>query len=55
MCIAEGFPSTPFFVDKDLTRRDGVIQCRALTNAQAIQVGWRAWRVLQLLLEFLAL
>jgi hypothetical protein len=42
----------PFFVDEDLTRSDGVIRCRALTTSEAIKVGWRAWRVLRLLVEF---
>lgn len=53
MCIAEGFPSFPFFVDEDLTRRDGVIRCRPLNNAELVQAGWRAWRVLELLVEFI--
>lgn len=53
LCIAEGFPSAPFFVDKDLTRSDGIIQCRALTTAEAVRAGWRAWRLLKLLVDFI--
>jgi len=54
VCIAEGFPALPFFVDRDLTRRDGIIRCRPLTTAEAVRVGWRAWRVLKLLVEFIS-
>jgi hypothetical protein len=51
VCIAEGFPGVPFFVDEDLTRADGVIQCRQMTTAEMLQYGWRAVRALRLLLE----
>jgi hypothetical protein len=53
VCIAEGFPALPFFVNEDLTRSDGVIQCRQLTTAEAIQYGWRAVRAIRLLVELL--
>jgi hypothetical protein len=53
VCIAEGFPSTPFFVDRDLSRSDGIIQCRRMTTAEAIQFGWRVARAIKILIEFL--
>jgi len=51
VCIAEGFPALPFFVDEDLTRSDGVIRCRQVTTAELIQIGWRAARALKILIE----
>jgi len=54
VCIAEGFPSVPFFVNEDLTREDGVIQCTAMTEAQAISFGWRVLRAIRIWLAFIA-
>jgi hypothetical protein len=51
VCIAEGFPGLPFFVNEDLTRADGVIQCRQMSTAEAIRYGWRMVRALRYLLE----
>lgn len=49
MCIAQGFPSIPFFVDEDLTRSDGVIVCRSITAADTVRLSWKLLRVLKLL------
>lgn len=49
MCVTEGFPSLPFFVDTDLTRPDGIVRCREVTTTELVQIGWRMARVLKLL------
>lgn len=49
MCISEGFPALPFFVNEDLTREDGVIMCRAITSEELLKMGWRAVRLLKIL------
>jgi hypothetical protein len=54
LCIAEGFPSTPFLVNEDLSRADGVIQCTHVTEAQAISFGWRVARAIRIVLAFLS-
>jgi hypothetical protein len=51
VCISQGFPALPFFVNEDLTRSDGAIQCRAITEAELLQIGWRAGRALQILIK----
>lgn len=52
MCIAQGFPALPFLVNEDLTRRDGAIVCRKLTALDTAKLGWRALRLLKLLIDF---
>jgi hypothetical protein len=52
LCISEGFPALPFVVNEDLTREDGVIQCRRIGERELVQLGWRAVRLLKLLREF---
>ena len=42
----------PFFVNQDLTRADGIIQCRKLTTTEALTAGWRIVRLIRLWLEF---
>lgn len=49
VCISQGFPGLPFFVDEDLTRADGVIVCRQITELELVQIGWRAVRALSIL------
>jgi hypothetical protein len=49
VCISQGFPALPFFVDQDLTRSDGIITCRRVTEAEIVQIGWRFARVLKYL------
>jgi hypothetical protein len=47
--VAQGFPTSVFLVDKDLTREDGVISCREITTAEMIQLGWRVARAIRIL------
>jgi hypothetical protein len=51
VCISQGFPSLPFFVDEDLTRADGVIRCQEVSTADILKFGWRAVRALKIVLE----
>jgi len=53
VCIAEGFPALPFFVNQDLTRSDGIIQCTKLTPQETLQFGWRVARAISILVRFL--
>jgi len=55
VCIAEGFPSLPFFVNEDLTRSDGVIQCTHLSAAETVRFGWRVARAISILARFIPL
>jgi hypothetical protein len=41
-------------VNEDLTRSDGVIQCRHVTTAEAISFGWRVARAIRIVLAFLS-
>jgi len=41
-------PGLPFFVDRDLTRPDGVIQCREVTTVEMLQLGWRLAKAVQI-------
>jgi hypothetical protein len=50
--VAEGFPTSIFLVDEDLTREDGVIRCREITVAETVQLGWRVWRIVRILRSF---
>jgi hypothetical protein len=45
ICVAEGFPPVPFLVDTDLTRADGIIQCREVTQADVLKLGWKLMRL----------
>jgi hypothetical protein len=36
-------------VDTDLTRPDGIIQCREITLAELLQLSWKLARVLRYL------
>jgi hypothetical protein len=36
-------------VDEDLTRADGVIVCREITEAEMLQMGWRVVKLIKLL------
>jgi hypothetical protein len=51
VCISQGVPAVPFFVDTDLTRSDGIITCRRVTAVEIVQIGWRLARVLKYLSE----
>jgi hypothetical protein len=39
----------PFLVDEDVSREDGVIQCRQVGVDELLQLGWRAVRLLKIL------
>lgn len=52
MCVAQGFPTSVFVVDEDLTRSDGVIRCTHKTNEELVQLGWRVARAIKIVLEF---
>lgn len=52
VCIAEGFPSIPFFVNQDISREDGIVQCTHMTTAEALHFGWTFVRALRLLINF---
>jgi hypothetical protein len=47
VCVAEGFPSLPFFVNRDLTRPDGIIRCREITTPELLKLSWKALRLLK--------
>jgi hypothetical protein len=49
VCIAQGFPSVPFFVNEDLTRADGVVRCRAITEEEVLTLSWKLLRVFKYL------
>jgi len=51
ICIAEGFPATPFFVDRNLERPDGIIQCREISTAELAGKSWSVLRALSQLLR----
>lgn len=53
MCIAEGFPALPFFVNQDISREDGIIQCTHLTPAETLRFGWRVARAISILVRFI--
>lgn len=40
-------------MNEDLTREDGVIQCRHVTTAELVQEGWRIARAVKILLDFI--
>lgn len=50
--MQEGFPSSFFVVDTDLTREDGIIRCQHLTPEQLLQLGWRVARAIKIVTEF---
>lgn len=52
LCVTEGFPGLPFFVNEDLTRSDGVVQCHQVTPTEAVRYGWRVLKALRILLDF---
>lgn len=49
MCVAQGFPTSVFLVDEDLTRSDGVIVCRQITELELAQLAWRVVRAISIL------
>jgi hypothetical protein len=50
--VAEGFPTSVFVVDEDLTRHDGVIRCTHKSAEELVQLGWRIARAVRIVLEF---
>jgi hypothetical protein len=38
-------------VNEDLTRSDGVVRCRRVTELEALDITWRAARALKIILE----
>lgn len=49
MCVSEGFPALPFFIDRDITRDDGLIQCRELSTAEFLLIGKKLISVARIL------
>lgn len=52
--MSEGFPTEVFFTNLDLTRDDGVIQCRRVSTEEMLKFGWRVTKAVRIYLEFLA-
>jgi len=49
--VSEGFPTEFFFVDRDLTREDGIISCKQVSTEAMLKAGWRFARALKIVLE----
>jgi len=49
VCIAEGFPSIPFFVNTDLSRSDGIIQCREISTEEVLRLSWKLLRAIKII------
>jgi hypothetical protein len=54
VCVTEGFPTSVFFVDEDLTREDGVVRCKQVSWEEVLKTGWRTARALKIVLEGIA-
>jgi hypothetical protein len=49
VCTSQGFPALPFLVDTDLTRTDGIITCKRISETQALRLAARAYRLYKIL------
>jgi hypothetical protein len=49
VCITQGFPSLPFFINEDISNSDGTVRCRRIDDTELAQLTWRAIRALSIL------